>query len=1586
MARTWIGRGAARGLWIVVLALWLPAAADAQTKAPYQLEKLASESHKAGKDREALAAAERRVRLVEQHKEARGALASALVGAAWYALFARQPEKALVASERALKFAPHNLVIETNHAHALLFLGRTEEARAIYVGHKGERIGKSKWEAAIAQDFKEFRARGLGHPAMAAVEKSLATLPDSALAQSTAELHALIDHIGKLREKRKYAEAIPLAEKLRATCERVLGKEHPVTLASVSNLAMLHYQQGQYAKAEPLFRRVLKIRKRVQGEEHPDTLMSVNDLAGLYSGQGRYAEAEPLFRRALEARERMQGEEHPDTLTSVNNLAGLYKAQGRYGEAEPLYQRALEASERVLGKEHPDTLMSVNNLATLYEDQGRYAEAEPLYHRALETSKRVLGEVHPLTITSVNNLAGLYSHQGRYADAEPLYRRALEAFERVKGKEHPDTLTSVNNLATLYEDQGRYADAEPLYRRALETSKRVLGSDHPLTLTGVNNLAGLYQAQGRYAEAETLYRRVIESLDRVLGKEHPKTLGSVNNLAVLCSDQGRYAEAELLHRRALEARERVLGKEHPKTLASVNNLAVLYRAQGRYGEAESLFRRAFKTFKRVLGDEHPDTLLSVNNLAELYRTQGRYGEAEPLYRRALAVSERVLGKDHPMTLTSVGNLAMLLSAQGRYSEAKLLLRGTLEARERVLGDEHPDTLLSVNNLAELYRAQGRYGNAEPLYRRALAVSERVLGRDHPLTLTSVGNLATLCHNRGRYGEAERLYRRALEASERVLGKEHPDTFLVVNNLGMLFQAQERYREAESLFRRVLAGFERVYGKDHPLTLTGANNLAALYDNQGRYAEAEPLYRRTLETRERVLGKEHPDTLRSVNNLGFVYQAQGRYGEAEPLFRRARETQERVLGGDHPLTLTTVNNLAVLHTVQGRYAEAKPLYRRALKTRERALGKTHPDTLMSINNLASLYFVQHDWSRAVGLWRRSTAAITERTLRSAAGTSVAGKKKSEAERGIALFRWLVRAGYRLAAENGGREALSREMFQTAQWAITSEAAQSLAQMAARGASGNPKLEVIVRERQDLVGQWQKLDAWRNAALGQDAGKRDAKAEAENTSQLTAIDTRIAEIGKRLAAEFPDYAALANAAPLTVEEVQAQLGAGEALVLFFDMPEPTIKSTPEETFIWVVTKTGVRWERSDLGTKALSREVQALRCGLDRTAWSEPHCAKLTGTTYDYMNSRSAPPFDRARAHALYTALFGQVEDFINGKHLLIVPSGPLTQLPFQVLVTAPPAGGGLKSAVWLARNHAVTILPAVSSLKALRRTARPSTAAKPMIGFGNPLLDGQQNHPNPRFAEYFKKRAQLARDSQHCPKTAFRRAAALLGWRGGVKTVESRGGLAQVSQIRVQTPLPETADELCAVARDLKADVGELRLGARATEHEVKALSASGQLAQYRIVHFATHGALAGELRGTSEPGLILTPPATASGDDDGYLSAGEIAGLRLDADWVILSACNTAAGGSADAQALSGLARAFIYAQARALLVSHWSVDSATTVKLISTAMREMSRDSNTGRAEAVRRAMLALIDKGEAKEAHPAYWAPFVVVGEGAW
>ena len=189
-------------------------------------------------------------------------------------------------------------------------------------------------------------------------------------------------------------------------------------------------------------------------------------------------------------------------------------------------------------------------------------------------------------------------------------------------------------------------------------------------------------------------------------------------------------------------------------------------------------------------------------------------------------------------------------------------------------------------------------------------------------------------------------------------------------------------------------------------------------------------------------------------------------------------------------------------------------------------------------------------------------------------------------------------------------------------------------------------------------------------------------------------------------------------------------------------------------------------------------------------------------------------------------------------------------------------------------------------------------------------------------------------------------------------------------------------------------------GHRTRRKYIKGLNKDGKLKQYSIVHFATHGILAEEsekyLNAGAEPGLLLTPPASgapleALELDDGILSASEIAKLDLNASWVVLSACNTAApGGKISTEALSGLARAFFYAGARALLVSHWSVDSDAAVRLTTRTFLELRAENSIGRGEALRRSMLALMDDTSRPAwalpaVHPAVWAPFAVAGDSA-
>ncbi len=332
---------------------------------------------------------------------------------------------------------------------------------------------------------------------------------------------------------------------------------------ALSNHLAEIYQKGDYRTGLTIAEQAYRFAEQKLSPEHPATLDSINNLALLYKAQGRYDEAELLLLRALAGHEKVHGHKHPDILNSANNLANIYHAQGRYGEAELLLLRVLASYEKVLGPKHSQTLNSINSLASLYQSQGRYGEAEPLYQRALSGNEKTLGPEHPQTLVSINNLAGLYQIQGHYWLAEMLYRRALLAREKVPGPEHPKTILSVSNLALLYKLQGRYEIAEPLYQRALTTREKVFGSEHPETLGSLINLAALYHTQGRYGEAESLYQRAVVGYEKVLGSKHPDTLAAyLNYVATLINlTQPKHAlqllqrmEPRLLEHAALQLR------------------------------------------------------------------------------------------------------------------------------------------------------------------------------------------------------------------------------------------------------------------------------------------------------------------------------------------------------------------------------------------------------------------------------------------------------------------------------------------------------------------------------------------------------------------------------------------------------------------------------------------------------------------------------------------------------------------------------------------------------------------------------------------------------------------------------------------------------------------------------------------------------------------------------------------------------------------------------------------------------------------------------------------------------------------------
>jgi CHAT domain-containing protein len=509
---------------------------------------------------------------------------------------------------------------------------------------------------------------------------------------------------------------------------------------------------------------------------------------------------------------------------------------------------------------------------------------------------------------------------------------------------------------------------------------------------------------------------------------------------------------------------------------------------------------------------------------------------------------------------------------------------------------------------------------------------------------------------------------------------------------------------------------------------------------------------------------------------------------------------------------------------------------------------------------------------------------------------------------------------------------------------------------RAVAQHPGLADLVRIAQDTDKQLGAALATENNLLSLPNDERDSKALKEVQAQILKLQSARAQSERDIAQKFPDYGNLTKPVQPSADAIRVALTDDEALLSFY--------FGRFESFVWVVSKSGpVSFARIALSAAQLDSEVAKLREAL------EPKAEMIS----------DIPPFDVKRAYALYEKLLKPVESaWRPAKSLVVVTNGALGLLPLSLLPTAPadvarddePLFSSYQRVPWLARTHAASLMPSAAALITIRKLPAAKPGRSDLVAFGDPIFKQDD--------------IEIAAAEQTADAANVTRGVPLK--RRSSPQLEGVGN----ADLAMLPRLPDTADELRTIAAAMKVDPGAaLHLGKDANEQAVKSMD----LSKVRVLAFATHGLVPGELDGLTQPALALTAPAIAGVTGDGLLTMEEILALKLDADWVLLSACNTGAGSGAGAEAASGLGRAFFYAGTRALLVTNWSVHSESARQLVGDLFKRQAADPKLTRSEALRQAMMALADgpgyigpegKTEFDYAHPMFWAPYSIIGDG--
>lgn len=1275
-----------------------------------------------------------------------------------------------------------------------------------------------------------------------------------------------------------------------------------------------------------------------------------------FGQQGSWREYEAKYKELMAAKN------YPAALVEVEKFSAGLKAE--------------------FGRDHYNASVGDLNVAKVKLRLGQYADAEQLLLSALAGYEKRHGGNSLQVAGVLSDLITAYTGQSKWADTEKAAKRALSIEESAPQIDEAQVFWLLMRLGQVAINQNNFADAERQYTRAASLQERVRGRDPAEATANSHALANGFEKSGlgylkanKSADAERMFRSVMTLREKTVAADSPAMVVANVNLALALMKESKFDQASPLLAKAVAARDRNPDKDVLWTFQILTQLSTAYLEQKKYAEAEATSLRALAIPEGDLAAGGSLTQLRsevVANLAViggLYMEKGNYADAARISERVIPILETM---DTPafrkLLIAALIDLSSIQRSLARYKETETLARRALALEEKSQSGPQDDGLFRILALlAESARAQGKYADALELYRRASSLAEQRFGINSAKYSLAQSNLAVNELEQGRITEAERYLQRAASIFEslpedKLTLHNKSDSFMIYRNLGAIALQKGNLTTAIGFYERALAIRQKYLGEDHPDVAEPMNSLGALYGMNGDAAKADALVRRSLAIKEKALGPNHPEIAKSL--IAFSTAATNQ-AEQRQLLERALKILEKSYGPDHPETATVLSILGLQTIVEKRPAEAIPYFQRALKIREKAFGPDDLEVASVLYHLSDVETSLGHPQQALDYARRSTKILL---ARAAVDPSILAEAE-QGERTIERRRYLN--GHLNALSGIVRESkeplapIVGEAFTVAQWATQSTAASALQQMSSRVSAGDGALAKLVRQRQDLAAVRRTQDK----LLTEARSKGDnAAAIADLSRKLPDIDAQLAAMASQIEKQFPSYSSLTSAAPLEIPQVQGLLATDEAMVFLL--------SRKYTTEIFVVTRERQYWLNAGLDEATLAKKVAEFRRGLD-----------VNELQRSIETSGKTDLFDLDRANELYALLLGKAEEIIKNKpNLLIVATGPLTAVPFHLLVTDKPVAAGTESAryrdaAWLLKRHAVTMLPSVGSLKALRVFARSDRAPKPMIGFGDPVFSPEplpvaitQPSPAPAPKSPAPSKAANSKTPSKVKVAAAKTRAYTDYWQGvGV----DRDNIAQALPA-----LPDTADELKAVAAKLGVPSSDILLGRAASETAVKRAT----LDNYRIVYFATHGLVAGDIKGVGEPSLALSLPNKPTDLDDGLLTASEVAQLKLNADWVVLSACNTIAGDKPGAEALSGLARSFFYAGARALLVTHWAVNSHAATVLTTSTFDILKSDPSAGRSEALRRAMLAYLnDPSDPLNAYPAMWGAFTIIGEGS-
>ncbi len=938
--------------------------------------------------------------------------------------------------------------------------------------------------------------------------------------------------------------------------------------------------------------------------------------------------------------------------------------------------------------------------------------------------------------------------------------------------------------------------------------------------------------------------------------------------------------------------------------------------------------------------------------------KGDYSAMIEALERSVIICEQLYGKEYIETAAHYNNLGEAYKKNGEYDKAIGYYESALDIYKKTFGEKHDYIALSYNNLGDAYYNKGEYNKAIGFFEHALDIYKKTFGEKHDYVALSYNNLGIAWSSKYEYDKAIRYYKSALAIKLKVKGKHHPDVAISYNNLGTIYFRIKEYDKAIGFFKSSLAIKLKVMGKHHPDVAISYNNLGKVYGNKREYIKAIEFYKSALAINLKALNENHPTIASIYNNLGYEYCQIKEFDKALGYFKRAMGISKKTKSRYQTIRHSVI--LGYLHLERKEYKEAKSAFEEGISVIES--GRTEIGTEKQefmTRNIDTYYYSLKTCSEMNDIKEafRISEAMKARGLLDRmtfnAALSVEGIIQTDKENLIKLNNEIESLTLKINTEIQKIEIKKNSekfLYLTKEIEEKEKTFKELDQRLME----NERYKNLRKPRIIELGEAEKLCIDGRAILEFTIWENnDKKSWAYKYKQsyciiITNKGSELVQLNK----EYPYTDMVYNFRTHIINHdalfmVYGKDASGSRRLFPINTVDAITRYKAGESY---PCDTEYLLDNDGHIYRAEWKQIPASRNNLLISKTDTGYKLDVVLKDYDARQNDAANV-----SISLYANLVTPVEKFLAGKtKLTIVPDGALAFLPFDALRKN-------EKEPYLCETYSITLSPSVSVMQMVKGREFKSSREN-FLGFGGALYDDAMPDEN-------RLRRLVMRGKPSSQKE--------------MEYYANRGAGSYYTGLNYKwNDLIYSKNEIVSIENDIyKKKNTKTLLGKDVTENQIKSLSKNNVLSQYKNIHFACHGYYNSDF-----PGLSAVVLSEVSGklknesNDDGYLTVEEVALLKLEADIVNLSACETGLGKEVKGDGVIGLTRAFQVAGANRVGVTLWNVADKAASDFMVSMYRKVEMDKKSFR-DAYTETKREFILKKEYN--NPYFWSSFILYGE---